>query len=133
MPRSKYGSSSCAWLSSPTRTEGIVMPAEISMEIQIRPIDKLVFYARNPRKNDAAVDRLLSDGAVIDRQSTRDEGFIFNRKRLHGLFPFAAVTAVTASITPPVGPRKRTLRVRRSGAGRARGRRPQMSAGVPGW
>ena len=109
------------------------MPAEISMEIQIRPIDKLVFYARNPRKNDAAVDRLLSDGAVIHRQSTRDEGFIFNRKRLHGLFPFAAVNAVTATITPVVGPRKRTLRVRRSGAGRARGRRPQMSAGVPGW
>jgi ParB-like chromosome segregation protein Spo0J len=30
------------------------------MEIQIWPIDKLVFYARNPRKNDAAVDRMCS-------------------------------------------------------------------------
>ena len=28
------------------------------MEIQIWPIDKLVLYARNPRKNDAAVDRM---------------------------------------------------------------------------
>jgi DNA modification methylase len=27
-------------------------------EIQIWPIDRLVFYARNPRKNDAAVDRM---------------------------------------------------------------------------
>jgi hypothetical protein len=51
------------------------------MEIQIWPIDKLVFYARNPRKNDAAVDRMCgsirefgfkipclvrSDGEVID-------------------------------------------------------------------
>ena len=30
------------------------------MEIQIWPIDKLVFYARNPRKNDSAVDRKCS-------------------------------------------------------------------------
>ena len=29
-----------------------------SMEVQIWPIDRLVFYARNPRKNDAAVDRM---------------------------------------------------------------------------
>ena len=31
-----------------------------SMEVQVWPIDKLVFYARNPRKNDAAVDRMCS-------------------------------------------------------------------------
>ena len=58
-----------------------MMPPEISMEIQIWPIDKLVLYARNPRKNDAAVDRMCgsirefgfkipclvrSDGEVID-------------------------------------------------------------------
>jgi ParB-like chromosome segregation protein Spo0J len=51
------------------------------MEIQIWPIDKLVFYARNPRRNDAAVERMCgsirefgfkipclarSDGEVID-------------------------------------------------------------------
>jgi DNA modification methylase len=30
------------------------------MEIQIWPIDRLVLYARNPRKNDAAVDRMCS-------------------------------------------------------------------------
>ena len=29
-------------------------------EVQIWPIDRLVFYARNPRKNDAAVDRMCS-------------------------------------------------------------------------
>ena len=27
---------------------------------RIRPIDSLVFYARNPRKNDAAVDRMCA-------------------------------------------------------------------------
>ena len=26
--------------------------------VELWPIDKLVFYARNPRKNDAAVDRM---------------------------------------------------------------------------
>ncbi|MGO9240350.1 MAG: DNA modification methylase [Bryobacteraceae bacterium] len=31
-----------------------------STEIQFWPIDRLVFYARNPRKNDAAVDRMCS-------------------------------------------------------------------------
>ncbi len=51
------------------------------MEIQFWPIDKFVFYARNPRKNDAAVDRMCasikefgfavpvlarSDGEVVD-------------------------------------------------------------------
>src|SRR3954462_15417961 len=51
------------------------------MEIQTWNIDRLVFYARNPRKNDAAVDRMCgsirefgfkvpvlarSDGEVID-------------------------------------------------------------------
>jgi len=30
------------------------------MEIQTWPIDRFVFYARNPRKNDAAVDRMCS-------------------------------------------------------------------------
>jgi hypothetical protein len=58
-----------------------VMRTEISTEIQVWPIDKLVFYARNPRKNDAAVDRMCGsirefgfkipclvrgDGEVID-------------------------------------------------------------------
>ncbi len=51
-------------------------------QIQTWPIDRLVFYARNPRKNDAAVDRMLrqfgfkipvlarSDGEVVDGHST---------------------------------------------------------------
>jgi hypothetical protein len=53
----------------------------LSKEIQTWPIDKLVHYSRNPRKNDAAVDRMCasivefsfkipclvrSDGEVID-------------------------------------------------------------------
>jgi ParB-like chromosome segregation protein Spo0J len=37
-----------------------VIKSPQSLEIQIWPIDKLVFYARNPRKNDAAVDRMCS-------------------------------------------------------------------------
>ena len=52
-----------------------------SMEIQFWPIDKFVSYARNPRKNDAAIDRMCtsirefgfkvpvlarSDGEVVD-------------------------------------------------------------------
>ncbi len=31
-----------------------------TLEIQIWSIDRLIFYARNPRKNDAAVDRMCS-------------------------------------------------------------------------
>ena len=52
-----------------------------SQRVEQWPIDKLVFYARNPRKNDAAVDRMCgsirefgfkipvlarSDGEVVD-------------------------------------------------------------------
>jgi hypothetical protein len=28
--------------------------------VELWPVDKLVFYARNPRKNDAAVDRMVA-------------------------------------------------------------------------
>jgi len=38
-----------------------------SLQIQFWPIDKLVFYARNPRKNDAAIDLMCS--------SVREFGF----------------------------------------------------------
>jgi ParB-like chromosome segregation protein Spo0J len=31
-----------------------------ALEIQIRPIGRLILYARNPRKNDAVVDRMRS-------------------------------------------------------------------------
>ena len=31
-----------------------------TLQIQVWSIDHLVFYARNPRKNDAAVDRMCS-------------------------------------------------------------------------
>ena len=36
------------------------MAASASLQIQIWPVDRLVFYARNPRKNDAAVARMCS-------------------------------------------------------------------------
>jgi hypothetical protein len=36
------------------------MTASASLQIQIWSIDRLVFYARNPRKNDAAVDRMVA-------------------------------------------------------------------------
>src|SRR5450759_5066171 len=60
---------------------GTVVPAEVSTEIRIWHVDRLVGYARNPRKNNAAVDRMCgsirefgfkipclvrSDGEVID-------------------------------------------------------------------
>src|SRR5881394_1799668 len=63
------------------RTGIRTMSHGMSTEIQITPIDKFVAYARNPRKNDAAVDRMCgsirefgfkipclvrSDGEVID-------------------------------------------------------------------
>src|SRR5947209_6650615 len=61
--------------------QGVVVSPAISMEVHAWPIDQLVFYARNPRKNNAAVDRMCgsirefgfkipclvrSDGEVID-------------------------------------------------------------------
>src|SRR6058998_4333673 len=61
--------------------QGVVVSPAILMEVHAWPIDKLVFYARNPRKNDSAVDRMCgsirefgfkipclvrSDGEVID-------------------------------------------------------------------
>src|SRR6202050_2934954 len=46
---------------------GIAKPTKVSMEIQTWSIDRLVFYASNPRKNDAAVDRMC--------ESIREFGF----------------------------------------------------------
>jgi hypothetical protein len=63
------------------KKRSIGKPPKTSTGIQIWPIDKLVFYARNPRKNDAAVEQMCgsirefgfkipclvrSDGEVID-------------------------------------------------------------------
>ncbi|HEX4772184.1 MAG TPA: DNA modification methylase [Bryobacteraceae bacterium] len=60
---------------------GVSISPAIASDVQVWPIDRLVFYARNPRKNDAAVDRMCgsirefgfkipclvrSDGEVID-------------------------------------------------------------------
>ena len=35
-------------------------PPTRGMQAEMWPIDRFVFYARNPRKNDAAVDRMCS-------------------------------------------------------------------------
>jgi len=63
------------------KSEGIGMPSEVTTEIRIWPIDKLVVYASNPRKNEGAVDLMCgsirefgfkipclvrSDGELID-------------------------------------------------------------------
>ena len=48
--------------------------AQPNLQIQTWHIDKLVFYARNPRKNDAAVDRMCSSirpSLGSDRRSKR--------------------------------------------------------------
>ena len=42
-----------------TPTTGRVLSPP-ALQIQSWPIDRLIFYARNPRKNDAAVDRMCS-------------------------------------------------------------------------
>src|SRR5215831_14585506 len=57
------------------------MISQQSLQIQVWQIDRLIFYARNPRKNDAVVDRMCaslreygfkcpvlarSDGEVVD-------------------------------------------------------------------
>jgi len=36
------------------------MQATLTTHIELWPIEKLIFYARNPRKNDAAVDRMMA-------------------------------------------------------------------------
>ena len=47
--------------------KSVVMPPPPQLEIVIWPIDRFVLYARNPRKNDAAVDRMCA--------SIREYGF----------------------------------------------------------
>jgi len=49
------------------------------LEIQIWPIDRLVFYIRNPRKNDSAVDRMCSSLREFGHASK------FTREVLDGL------------------------------------------------
>jgi DNA modification methylase len=64
-----------------TQKEDVKSIQSLPLQIQIWEIDRLVFYARNPRKNDAAVDRMVasirefgfkipvlarSDGEVVD-------------------------------------------------------------------
>lgn len=37
-----------------------MIAAPLTTQVQLWSIDRLVFYTRNPRKNDAAVDRMCS-------------------------------------------------------------------------
>src|ERR1039458_9505171 len=52
----------CGCLRIDARSEEVTRMIALSQPIGIQtwPIDRLVFYARNPRKNDAAVDRMCS-------------------------------------------------------------------------
>jgi hypothetical protein len=36
------------------------MVSKVDTRVEQWPIEKLIFYARNPRKNDAAVDRMCA-------------------------------------------------------------------------
>src|ERR1700747_1708282 len=50
-----------------TETRGTMTVESLAQRIEYWPLDKLVFYAKNPRKNDAAVDRMVA--------SIREYGF----------------------------------------------------------
>ena len=69
----------------------------MALRIELWPIDRFVFYARNPRKNDAAVDRMgasirefglkipvlaRSDGTIVDGHLRIKVG-IMARRRHH--------------------------------------------------
>src|ERR1022692_4367146 len=58
------------------------------MEILFWPIDKFVFYARNPRKNDAAVDRMCASlkefGFAVPVMGQRDGEVVDGHLRLKG-------------------------------------------------
>jgi ParB-like chromosome segregation protein Spo0J len=60
-------------------------------QVQIWPIDKLVFYARNPRKNDAVVDRMCSSIRefgfkipVLARSNDRTQSGVTRRDKAPG-------------------------------------------------
>src|ERR1035441_4157006 len=81
-PRSKIAPQTPEWFAgNPPQPKSTGWGRVSQGDTQLWPIDKLVFYARNPRKNDAAVDRMCgsirefgfkipclvrSDGEVID-------------------------------------------------------------------
>jgi len=79
------------------------MTTSASFQIQTWPIDKLVFYARNPRKNDAAVDRMCASirefGFKI-RVLARSTGEVFDghprlkAARKLGWWPLGDITAI---------------------------------------
>ncbi len=94
------------------------MPNQVTMEIQSWPIDRLVVYARNPRKNDAADSAFWRDlealfralinpvrlvATVIDGRWSRTADGPANqreRKRLRQLFDSLARRAGIAAGTP---------------------------------
>src|ERR1039457_6480712 len=62
------------------------------MKIQIWHIDKLVFYVRNPRKNDAAVDRMCGSigcAFLADELAARRRGAQDQRRAVFRLVAFA--------------------------------------------
>jgi hypothetical protein len=77
-----------------------------SQQIQTWPIDRLVFYARNPRKNDAVVDRTWDEELLaLELQALNAEDFDlsltgFNPGEIDGLL--AIPDEELANATPPV-------------------------------
>jgi hypothetical protein len=76
-----------------------------TLEIQIWPIDRLVLYARNPRKNDAAVERMCASirefGFKIPVLARSDGEVVDGHLRLKAVIvnsPCAVITAVRTSI-----------------------------------
>jgi hypothetical protein len=59
----------CNCYSGTNAEEPLMTSQSVAQRIEYWPIDRLVFYARNPRKNDAAVDRMCA--------SIREYGFKF--------------------------------------------------------
>jgi len=78
-------------------------PPTRGMQIEMWPIDRFVFYVRNPRKNDAAVDRMCSSirefGFKIPCLARSDGTLVDGHLRLKaarklGSWPGGDVTAI---------------------------------------
>ena len=79
------------------------MAASASLQIQIWPFDRLVFYARNPRKNDTAVDRMCSSirefGFKIPVLASSDGEVVDGHLRLRPRASWASQKCPSSSVT----------------------------------
>ncbi len=83
------------------------MTTQQPMQVQIWPIDRLVFYSRNPRKNDAAVDRMLA--------SIQEFGFKIPVSRSHFRNSAASKRADAGEPHGPINPPASAKRSSRAG------------------